>query len=151
MKTLPLLLLVFLAGALLSPAKSKQKALILVCQGTEEFSRDNPRAEQVLLLREEMSSLIKEGNIPIVIECDRDVAWLFLNDPMGRDYPEVKFKSDYYGIIVDLFPLKINKTLKRSLKKGNKEFLEALGIEYVVENGEVFSKIDYEKFEKFMF
>jgi len=98
-----------------------------------------------------MESLIKEGNIPIVIECDRDVAWIFLNDPMGRDYPEVDFESDYFEIILDLFPLKINRELKRHLKVGNKAFMDALGIEYLVENGEVFSIIDYEKFEGFMF
>ena len=98
-----------------------------------------------------MESLIKEGNIPIVIECDKDIAWLYLNDPMGRDYPEVNFESNYFEIILDLFPLKINKELKKSLKKGNKTFIEKLGIEYVIEDGEVFSKIDYDKFEKFMF
>lgn len=151
MKALPFILLTFLVGILAFPNKVGQKTLLLVCQGTEEFSRDNPRAEQILLLREEMSSLIKEGNMPIVIECDRDIAWLYLNDPMGRDYPEVNFKSDYEGIIMDLFPLKINRTLKKSLKKGNKEFFKTLGVEYVVEDGEVISKIDYDKFEKFMF
>ena len=83
------------------PAKVRQKTLLLVCQGTEEFYRDNPRAADVLCLREEMESLIKDGNIPIVIECDRNVAWLYLNDPMGRDYPEVNFDSDYEGIIME--------------------------------------------------
>jgi hypothetical protein len=29
--------------------------------------------------------------------------------------------------------------------------MEALGIEYLIENGEVISKIDYDKFENFMF
>ncbi len=150
MKTLTFIFLTFFIGTLACQCPTK-KELILSCQGNEEFIRDNPRAEQVICLREEMESLIKEGNIPIVIECNRDVAWLFLNDPMGRDYPEVNFESDYFEIILDLFPLKINKALKKRLKKGNKEFIEALGIEYIVENGEVISKIDYDKFEKFMF
>jgi hypothetical protein len=70
---------------------------------------------------------------------------------MGRDYPEVDFDSDYFDIILDLFPLKINKELKRSLRLGNKAFMEALGIEYLVEDGEVISLIDYDKFENFMF
>ena len=98
-----------------------------------------------------MESLIKGGDIPVVIECDRDVAWILLNDPMGRDYPEVDFESDYFGVILDLFPLKINKKLKKSLRQGNKTFMKMLGIEYLVENGEVISLINYEKFEDFMF
>ena len=153
MKKLSILLLPFLVCTLsfLVPHKEPKNALLLVCQGNEEFSRDNQRAEEILFLREEMESLIKEGNIPIVIECDKDIAWLYLNDPMGRDYPEVDFESNYFEIILDLFPLKINKELKKSLKKGNKTFMEKLGIEYVIEDGEVFSKIDYDKFEKFMF
>ena len=153
MKTLPFILLVIMVGTLAAstPQKWPKKALLLTCEGKETFTRDNPRAADVLLLREEMQSLIKEGNIPVVIECDKDVAWIYLNDPMGRDYPEVDFDSDYFDIILDLFPLKINKELKRSLSAGNKAFMEALGIEYLIENGEVISKIDYDKFENFMF
>lgn len=143
-------MLAFIIGTIASSAQRKE--LVLICQGAEEFSRDNARAEQVLCLREEMSSLIRYGSIPIVIECDKDVAWLYLNDPYsGRDYTEINFESDYFEIITDLFPLKLTKKLKRSLKKGNKEFIKTLGIEYLIENGEVFSIIDYEKFEKFMF
>jgi len=153
MKTLPFILLVIMVGTLAAstPQKWPKKALLLKSEGKETFTRDNPRAADVLLLREEMQSLIKEGNIPIVIECDKDVAWIYLNDPMGRDYPEVDFDSDYFDIILDLFPLKINKELKRSLSAGNKAFMEALGIEYLVQDGEVISKIDYDKFENFMF
>jgi len=134
-----------------APHRRPKKELLLTCQGRETFSRDNPRAADVLCLREEMESLIKEGNIPVVIECDRSVAWIYLNDPMGRDYPEVDFESDYFEIILDLFPLKINRELKKSLTVGNKAFMEKLGIEYLVEDGEVISKIDYDKFENFMF
>ena len=113
---------------------------------------DNPQTGQLLFLNEEMASLIKNGNIPIVIECDRDVAWIYLNDVYdGRDYPEVEFESDYFNIIVDLFPIKINKELKKRLKKGCRAFMNALGVEYLIENGEVISKINYDKFEKFMF
>ncbi len=152
MKALPFIMLMFLLGTLASPARIRQKkSLLLVCQGAEEFVRDNPRAEQVLLMREEVESLINEGNYPVVIECDRKVAWIFVNDPdNGRDYPEVNFKSDYFEML-DLFPLKINRTLKKRLKIGNKEFLETLGIKYLVKNGEVISEIDYDRFEKFMF
>ena len=153
MKTLPFILLMIMVGTLAAstPQKWPKKALLLTCEGNETFTRDNPRAADVLLLREEMQSLIKEGNIPVVIECDRDVAWIYLNDPMGRDYPEVDFDSDYFEIIMDLFPLKINKELKKSLAVGNKAFMDALGVEYLIENGEVISKIDYDKFENFMF
>ena len=150
-KLLLILLVAIVASAMSAPQRKHNKELLLTCQGKENFSRDNPRAADVLCLREEMESLIKEGNIPIVIECDRNVAWIYLNDPMGRDYPEVDFESDYFEIILDLFPLKINKELKKSLKDGNKAFMEALGVKYLVENGEVFSLIDYEKFENFMF
>lgn len=150
-KLLLILLVVMVTSAMSVPQKKHNKELLLTCQGKENFSRDNPRAADVLCLREEMKSLIKEGNIPIVIECDRNVAWIYLNDPMGRDYPEVNFESDYFEIILDLFPLKINKELKKSLKNGNKAFIDALGIEYLIENGEVISKIDYDKFENFMF
>jgi len=150
-KLLFVLLAIMVGSAMHAPQNRPKKELLLTCQGKETFSRDNARAADVLCLREEMESLIKEGNIPIVIESDRDVAWIYLNDPMGRDYPEVNFESDYFDIILDLFPLKINKELKKSLKIGNRAFMETLGIEYLVENGEVFSLIDYEKFENFMF
>ena len=150
-KLLLILLVIMVASAMSTPQRRHNKELLLTCQGKETFSRDNPKPADIQFLREEMESLIKEGSIPIVIECDRDVAWIFLNDPMGRDYPEVDFESDYFEIILDLFPLKINKELKKRLKIGNKAFIDALGIEYLVENGEVISKIDYEKFENFMF
>ena len=144
MKSLPFILLMFLVGTLVSPARPKE-TLLLICQGNEEFSRENPRIEQ------EVESLIKSGSIPVVIECDRNVVWVYLNDPDdGRDYPVADFKSDYFETL-DLFPLKLTKKLKKMLKKGNKEFLETLGVEYIVKNGELFSKIDYDKFEVFTF
>ena len=152
MKKLLLILLAIMVTSIMSaPQRKPQKELLLTCQGKETFFKDNPRPADIQFLRKKMESLIREGNIPIVIECDKDVAWIFLNDPMGRDYPEVDFDSDYFDIILDLFPLKINKELKRSLSAGNKAFMEALGIEYLVQDGEVFSLIDYDKFENFMF
>ena len=148
MAVLLLILMVSIAGIARSYPK---KALLLFCEGNENFCRDNPRPAQIFSIREEMESLIKEGNIPIVIECDRDVAWIFLNDPDGgRDYPEVDFDSDYFETIFDLFPLKINTELKKCLKAGNKAFMDTLGIEYQVKNGEVISKINYDAFERFM-
>ena len=150
MKSLALILLMFLGETLASPARPKE-TLLLVCQGNEEFSRENPHIEQVLLMGEEVESLIKSGSLPVVIECDRNVAWVYLNDPYdGRDYPVADFKSDYFETL-DLFPLKLTKKLKKMLKKGNKKFLETLGVEYIIKNGEVFSKINYNKFEAFAF
>ncbi len=147
-----LLLILFATVTLSATNKHPQKALLLICQGTENFSRDNPRAEEVLLLREEMESLIKEGNIPIVLEYDKNVIWIILNDPYtGRDYPEAEFDSDYFDIIGDLFHLKLNPELKRSLQKSNKDFINALGIEYQVKNEEIISIIDYDKFDKYAF
>ena len=98
-----------------------------------------------------MKALIKNGSIPIVIEGENNVAWIYLNDPEGRDYPDIDFESNYFEIIQDLFPLKINKELQKSLKKGNKAFLKTLGIEYIIEGEEVISRINYKVFEKFMF
>jgi len=152
LRVLPFVFVILVIGTIACPASSRKKALLLISQGKENFTRDNPRAEQVLCLREEMASLIKEGNTPVVIEHDKGVAWIYLNDTESpRDYHEISFDSDYFEIIVDLFPLKINKKLKKKLKKGNKAFMDELGIEYLVENGEVISKIDYEKFEQYVF
>ena len=153
MKRTQIILLMILMGCVSIVAQPHPKmALLLSCQGNENFCRDNPRPAQIFSLREEMESLIKEGNIPVVIECDKDVVWIVLNDPVGgRDYPEVNFESDYFDTILDLFPLKINKTLKKKLKEGNKAFINTLGIEYLVSQGEVISKIDYKKFENFMY
>lgn len=152
MKTLPIAVLMFLVGTFAYSSNPRNKKLIITYQENEEFVMSNPQTGQVLFLSEEISSLIKDGNIPIVIECDKDVAWIYLNDIYdGRDYPEVEFDSDYFNVIMDLYPVKINKELKKKLKKGNKAFIDALGIEYVIEGGEVVSKINYDKFEKFMF
>ena len=150
MKSLPFILLMFLVGTLVSPARPKE-TLLLICQGNEEFSRENPRIEQVLLMREEVESLIKSGSLPVVIECDRNVVWVYLNDPDdGRDYPVADFKSDYFETL-DLFPLKLTKKLKKKKKKGNKEFLETLGVEYIDKNREVLSKINNDKYEGIAF
>ena len=112
---------------------------------------ESPRNDVSLSLWKKMESLIKDGEYPVVIEYDHDIAWILLNDPdNSRDYPETNFKSDYFETITDLFPIKINKTLKNSLIKGNKVFFETLGIEYIIEDEEVISKINYEKFERFV-
>ena len=125
--------------------------LVFTCDGYTTTFRQNLKVEEVSSLRNRMESLIKSGSIPLVIESKNDVAWIYLNDPEGRDYPEVNFESDYFEIITDLFPLKLTNKLKKSLKKGNKTFMKTLGVEYVIENEEVISKINYDIFERFMF
>ena len=114
--------------------------------------RQDLKDEEIPSLRNRMESLIKTGHIPVVIEEGNNVVWLYLNDPYGgRGYPETNFDSDYFEIITDLFPLKLTNRLKRSLKRGNKSFVKTLGIEYIVENDEVISRINYDTFEKFIF
>ena len=91
------------------------------------------------------------GSYPIVLECNRNVVWVFLNDSLkGTDFPAATFESDYFDFL-DLFAIKLTKKLRKVLKSGNKELLQTLGIEYIVKGEEVFSQIDYEKFGKFAF
>jgi hypothetical protein len=153
MKTLPLLLSsILIVGLACANPQQHERPIVLTYQGCEKILMENPRDSESLSLIKEMESLIRNGEFPIVIERDKNVAWIYLNDPNNsRDYPENNLKSDYFEIITDLFPIKINKTLQNSLKRGNKAFFETLGINYFVKEDEVFSKINYEKFEKFVF
>lgn len=152
MKTLPIVLVMLLVGAFSYSSNPQNKKLIIKYQDIEEFLMDNPGTGKVVFLDEKMTSLIKEGKIPIVIEQEKNVAWIYLNDIYGgRDYPEVDFESDYLNIIMDLFPLKINRNLRKKLKKGSNAFFDALGVKYLIEDGEIISKINYDKFEKFIF
>lgn len=153
MKTLPLLLSsIFVVSLACINPQQHEKPIVLTYEECEKVLMENPRDDESLSLTKEMESLIKDGKFPIIIEHDKNVAWIYLNDPTNsRDYPETNLKSDYFEIITDLFPIKINKTLKSSLKKGNKAFFETLGIEYVITKNEVISNINYEKFERFVF
>ncbi len=146
MKSVPLFLLTILIGTL-----TLSSDLVFTCDGYKTTFKQNLNTEEIPSLRERMKALIKNGSIPIVIEGENNVAWIYLNDPEGRDYPDIDFESNYFEIIQDLFPLKINKELQKSLKKGNKAFLKTLGIEYIIEGEDVISKINYKVFEKFMF
>lgn len=145
---LPAVLLMFMVGTLAFCGPVQKKTLVLIYQG----SSDSIKSEPILFLRDEMCSLIKQGGFPLIVEKDKDVAWIYLNDPEGaRDYPGVNFESDYFEVIMDLFPIKLTKKLKNALKKGSKNFITTLGIAYVVEDDEVISRIDYKKFEKFVY
>lgn len=125
--------------------------LRLISQGTQELSVYIEHQEEALQLRDEIEFLIKSGNYPVVIEEKRNVLWVYLNDPYGgKDYPVSNFESDYFETI-DLFPLKLSNQLKSCLKKGNKFLLETLGIRYIIKDGEVVSKIDYNKFDRYVF
>ena len=152
MKKLFIMLLMLLIGeSAFSAPQQHKKQLILTYDRCEEILMESPRNDVSLSLWEKIESLIKDGEYPVVIEYDHDIAWILLNDPdNSRDYPEAHFKSDYFETITDLFPIKINKTLKNSLIKGNKVFFETLGIEYIIEDEEVISKINYDKFERFV-
>ena len=150
MKNLSSILLMFLIGTLVFT--TQQSELFITYDGYKTTFRQNLKVEEVPSLRDRMSSLIKDGNVPIILEEENDVVWIFLNDSENaRDYPDTELTSDYSEIIQDLFPLKLTKKLKKSLKKGNKAFIKTLGIEYLVENEEVISKINYKTFEKFVF
>lgn len=140
----------FLVGTLTTQAQN-YAPLKLVCQGSQELSVYIDQPKEISQLRNEMAFLIKKGNFPIVIEEKKDVIWIYLNDPYGgKDYPTIKFESDYFETI-DLFPLKLTKQLKNHLKKGNKFLLETLGITYLIKNDEVISKINYNKFDRYVF
>ena len=93
--------------------------------------------------------------MPIVIEGDKQIAWIYLNtidDPRGyegEDFDEIQ--TEYIELSMDLFPIKINRKLRRKLQRGYDKFFETIGVEYFIgENDEVISKIDYDKFEKFI-
>lgn len=144
------LLLMFLIMTLTLQAQN-DAPLQLISQGTQELSVYIEHQEEALQLRDEIEFLIKNGNYPVVIEEKRNVLWVYLNDPYGgKDYPVSNFESDYFETI-DLFPLKLTNQLKSCLKKGNRFLLETLGIRYIIKDGEVISKIDYSKFDRYVF
>lgn len=124
--------------------------LIFTYEGNDTTFRQKLKTEEIPSLRNRMESLLKAGNIPIVVEEKNDVVWLYLNDPCGRGYTDIDFKSDYFETIQDLFPLKLTDKLKQSLKEGNKSLIKTLGIEYIVSDEEVISRIDYDTFEQCM-
>ena len=145
-KTLILLTLFLVSGAAIARHYPKKALLLLYCEGNETVCRDNPRPAQIFSLREEVESLIREGILPIVVEYDRNIVWVFLN-PMPK-YRQ-SFKSDYYESDIGLFPIKIH-GLKKKLRNGNGALFKALGISYVVEGRMVRSVIATDKFEHYV-
>ena len=143
-------MLMILVGSL---AFAQEKSLLLTYQGEGAYSGIGIQSEDIPLLRDKMINLIKEGRTPIVIEGDWEVIWLYLNDTYDpRDWVEIDFESEYSDEIQDLFPIKTNNKIRKILKKkwDNNKLMETLGIRYQIENDEVVSIIDYEKFEKYL-
>jgi len=124
--------------------------LILTYEGPNIVYKQKLKKQDLPSLRDRMESIIKSGNIAIAVEKKNDVVWLYLNDPCGRDYTDIDLQSDYLEVIQDLFPLKLTDKLKKSLKEGNESFIKTLGIEYIVVDKEIISKIDYETFEQYI-
>lgn len=144
--------LMFLGILVLTAQESQESTLFITYDGCKTTFRQSLKVDELSSLRNRMESLIKSGCIPLVIESENDVVWVYLNDPIGaKDYPEADFESDYFEVIKDLFPLKLTSKLKKSLKKGNRAFMKTLGVKYVIEDEEVISKINYNVFEKFAF
>ena len=151
MKRLIVLMFMVAIGPL---ASSQHASLMLTYQGNGVSAGIGTQVPQIPLLKDEMVERISKGYLPIVIEGNKQIAWIYLNtvdDPRGyegEDFDEIQ--TEYIELSMDLFPIKINKKLRRKLQKGYDKFFETIGVEYFMENGEVISKIDYDKFEKFI-
>ena len=149
-----LLLVLMLMIAIGQSASSQHTSLMLTYQGNGVSAGIGTQISQIPLLKDEMVERITKGYLPIVIEGDKEIAWIYLNtidDPRGyegEDFDEIQ--TEYIELSMDLFPIKINKMLRRKLQRGYDKFFEAIGVEYSIENDEVISKIDYDKFERFI-
>ena len=151
MKKLIIILLAILVGSL---AFAQQKrGLMLTYQGHGAYNGCGITSKDIPEIREHMEFLIREGYLPILIEGDWDVIWLYLNDPVNPiDAVDIDFESDYIEEIQDLFCIKTDERIKTLLKEkwNNKKVLKILGIRYKVENDEVTSKVKLKKFEKYL-
>lgn len=154
--TMKRLLIVLMLMVAIEPfASSQHTSLMLTYQGNGVTAGIGTQAQQIPLLKNEMVERISNGYLPIVIEGDKQIAWIYLNtidDPRGyegEDFDEIQ--TEYIELSMDLFPIKINRKLRRKLQRGYDKFFETIGVEYFIgENDEVISKIDYDKFEKFI-
>ncbi len=144
-------MLAFLVGSL---AFAQQKhGLMLTYQGHGSYNGYGITTKDIPEIRSNMELLIKEGYLPILVEDDWEVIWLYLNDPFNPiDCEDVDFESDYICEIEDLFCIKADERIKNLLKEkwNNKKVLKILGIKYKVENDEVISVINLKKFEKYL-
>ena len=149
-----LLVVLMLMVAIEPFASSQHTSLMLTYQGNGVLAGIGTQSQQIPLLKDEMVERISKGYLPIVIEGAEEIAWIYLNtidDPRGYegdDFEEIQ--TEYIELSMDLFPIKINKKLRRKLHKGYDKFFKAIGVEYSTENDEVITKIDYDKFEKFL-
>ena len=131
---------------------SQYTSLMFTYQGNGVFASIGTKTQQIPLLQEEMVERISKGYLPIVIEGNEEIAWIYLNtldDPRG--YEDLDVTTDYIELEMYLFPVKINKKLRRKLHSGYKTFFETIGVDYSIENGEIVSHIDYSKFEQFIY
>ena len=134
-------------------ASSQHTSLMLTYQGNGVFAGIGTQPQQIPLLKDEMVERITKGFLPIVIEGDEEIAWIYLNtidDPRGYEDDSDEIQTEYIELSMDLFPIKINKKLRRKLHMGHDKFFEAIGVEYFIKNDEVISRIDYDKFERFI-
>ena len=156
MKKLIMFMLMIKIG---SSAFCHHTSLMLKYQGNKATNGIGAQVSQIPLLKDEMVKRISEGYWPIVIEGDNNIAWIYLNtvdDPRGyegEDYDEIE--TDYIELSADLFPIKINDNLRELLTRkrygGYEKFFKTIGVRYSsLENGEIISVINYDKFEKFI-
>lgn len=141
-----------------SLAFAQQTSLMLMFQG-HKATKGIPVYE-IPLLKDEILECIPNGYMPIVIEGNYEIAWIYLNtvdDPreyVGEDFDEIE--TSYIELYNDLFPIRINETLKELLTRkrygGFKKFFKTIGVRYSNDdNGEIITKINYDKFEPFVF
>ena len=146
-------MLAILVGSL---AFAQQKrSLMLTYQGHGSYNGCGITSKDIPEIRENMEFLIRNGYLPILIEGDWDVIWIYLNDLENPiDAIDIDFESDYLDEIQDLFCIKTDEEIKTLLKEkwDNKKVLKLLGIRYKIDkdSDEVISKIKLKKFAKYL-
>lgn len=143
-------LFIFLGLIISTLALAQNNPFRLVVSGHSTYSESLVKDNNIQELRNVCDSLIRKGYIPTVLNKECDVVWIYLYDPTSAtDFiDDDEEEVDYGEPIYDLFPIKLNKQLKRIYQQGNASFMKKLGITYSVdkETDEVISIIDYEKF-----
>jgi hypothetical protein len=145
----------------IEPLAFCQSSLMLTYQGHGATAGIGTQVSQIALLKDEMVERISHGFLPIVIEGNQEIAWIYLNtvdDPRGYEGEDFDgIQTDYEELFMDLFPIRIDEDLKKLLNKqrgGYKQFFKTIGVEYLdpqKTNGEIVSKINYDKFDKFVY
>ena len=151
MKKLIIILLTILIGAVAS-AQGK-RGLLLTYQGHGSYNGCGVTPKDIPGIRENMEFLIKKGYLPILIEGDWEVIWLYLDNPNATfNRTKIDFESDYINEIHDLLCIKTDEKIKTLLKEdwNNKKVLKLLGIKYKTKNDEVTSKVKPKKLKKYL-